>query len=244
MGRSTSDRARCGTPRTGQRAGLDRRRARPMTFRIVLLRHGQTEWNARERYQGQTDVPLNETGVVQAKEAAERWLGTDFLAVRSSPLMRARTTAEYVLQARGVRRPVSQIVTVDARLAETAGGQWESLYFSEIATQWPEEFAQWRRPDINCGPVQGETPKESGTRSAQAIRETLSGVLPKLGHNGASATVLFVAHGNTLRAATHVLLGQPDSHYGSIPRLDNCRAHILTYTPGASREFQLIDANV
>lgn len=195
---------------------------------VVLLRHGETDWNAQGRYQGQTDILLNETGRDQARQAARRWGHTEFDAAIVSPLARANETGRVVLGDRDL-----ELLTVDD-VQETAGGSWEGLLFTEIAERWPDEHAAFRLPELDSGPVGGETPRLSGSRTAQAILAALE-----------SADVLLViSHGNTLRAAAHLLTGHDDDEYATVPRLENCRAHVLQSNPGAFGSFTLTQTSV
>lgn len=195
---------------------------------LVLLRHGETQWNSEGRFQGQTDIPLNEAGIHQAHDAARHWGHTEFDRAIASPLERTHQTAQIMLRNRDIP------MTTDKDLMETFGGQWEGKLFTEIAELWPDEHAQYRLPNINSGPVDGETPHQSGSRTASVILETLED----------SNVLLVVSHGNTLRAAAHLLLGYPAEDYGSVPRLSNCRAHVLQSNSGKLGSFTLTQTSV
>ena len=195
---------------------------------LVFLRHGETDWNAQGRYQGQTDILLNDAGRVQAKQAARRWSHTEFDAAIVSPLARANETGRIMLGDRDL-----ELVTVED-IKETDGGAWEGLVFTDIAEEWPDEHAAFRLPGLDSGPVGGETPRESGTRTANAVVAAL-----------VDADVLVVvSHGNTLRAAAHLLTGRDDEDYATVPRLENCRAHVLQSNTGAFGSFTLTQTNV
>lgn len=195
---------------------------------VVFLRHGETDWNAQGRYQGQTDILLNDAGREQARQAARRWGHTEFDAAIVSPLARADETGRIMLGDRDL-----ELVTVDG-IKETHGGDWEGLVFSDIAEQWPDEHAAFRLPALDAGPVGGETPRESGTRTAQAVLSSLA----------TTDVLLVVSHGNTLRAAAHVLSGHDDEDYATVPRLGNCRAHVLQSNTGAFGSFTLTQTSV
>lgn len=195
---------------------------------VVFLRHGETDWNAQGRYQGQTDILLNDAGREQARQAARRWGHTEFDAAIVSPLARADETGRIMLGDRDL-----ELVTVDD-IKETHGGDWEGLIFSDIAEKWPDEHAAFRLPALDAGPVGGETPRESGTRTAQAVLSSLA----------TADVLLVVSHGNTLRAAAHVLSGHDDEDYATVPRLGNCRAHVLQSNTGAFGSFTLTQTSV
>src|SRR5699024_12815937 len=97
---------------------------------VVFLRHGETDCNAQVRYQGQTDILLNDAGREQARQAARRLGHTEFDAAIVSPLARADETGRIMLGDR-----VLELVTVDD-IKETHGRDWEGPGFSDIAVQW------------------------------------------------------------------------------------------------------------
>lgn len=195
---------------------------------VVFLRHGETDWNAQGRYQGQTDILLNDSGRAQARQAARRWGHTEFDAAMVSPLARADETGRIMLGDRDL-----ELVTVED-IKETHGGDWEGLVFSDIAEQWPDEHAAFRLPALDAGPVGGETPRQSGTRTAQAVVRSLA----------EADVLLVVSHGNTLRAAAHVLTDHDDEDYATVPRLGNCRAHVLQSNTGRFGSFTLTQTSV
>ena len=140
-------------------------------MRLILLRHGETDWNALDRYQGHTDIELNAEGERQARRAAGGPVGdlledAEELVAVCSPLARARRTAEIVLQA----RVGAASVAVDPELMELAGGEWEGLELSAIAERWPDEHRLWRaEPALDAGPVRdppGRPPRIMGGRPA------------------------------------------------------------------------------
>ena len=108
--------------------------------RILLVRHGQSTWNALGKWQGRADPPLSPLGQQQAASAAARIGIVD--AVIASPLVRARQTAEIIAEGIGVGP-----VDTDNRLIETDAGDWTGLTFHEIRTGWPGWLDQHRWPD-------------------------------------------------------------------------------------------------
>lgn len=193
-------------------------------MRLLLLRHGQTDWNAAERYQGRTDIELNATGLQQAEDAARRLAETDLHAVYASPLGRARRTAEIAVRDRGLD------ITLDDGLMETAGGDWEGLTYAEISARWPQDFAAWRAAHPEHGPVGGETPGRAGLRVIRTLRGLVSASTPTQWCQHDDQQVLVVAHGGCLRAATALLVGEGQSaaaSYASLERLQNGRMIVL-----------------
>ena len=105
---------------------------------LVLWRHGQTDYNLEGRIQGRVDIPLNDVGRDQAASAAPDLVALNPAVIFSSPLERARQTAEVLASAVGLG------VHVDNRLAERSFGRWEGLSRAQIEERWPEQFDVWR----------------------------------------------------------------------------------------------------
>lgn len=105
---------------------------------LLLMRHGQTEWNQAMRTQGRTDIPLDETGRMQAMLAAERLKGARLDAVYTSPLLRARQTAEAIAIPHGLS------VIPHPLLVERDFGIWEGEEFSALANKYPDGIRLWR----------------------------------------------------------------------------------------------------
>ena len=157
--------------------------------RLLVIRHGQSEWNAVGRWQGRADVALDEAGRQQAAEAAMS-LGT-FDGVWASDLQRAHLTAMIIAEIIGIGP-----VLVDARLAETDVGPWEGLTQREVEAGWPGFLAARRRPD-------GFEPyDDAAARMIEALRHIARQ------HRGGE--VLVVSHGGVIRAARR-LLSAPDA---------------------------------
>jgi broad specificity phosphatase PhoE len=99
---------------------------------LCLIRHGQTDWNLEGRYQGQSDVPLNQTGLAQAQSLAEQLKGQTFAAIYSSDLMRARQTAEPCAKMLGMT------IQAEAHLREIDQGEWEVVLVEDIKARYAE----------------------------------------------------------------------------------------------------------
>ncbi|MFO1269776.1 MAG: histidine phosphatase family protein [Rubrivivax sp.] len=168
--------------------------------RLVVLRHGETAWNAAQRIQGHTDEPLNERGRRQAERLAQALAGEGITHVYTSDLARARATAEAVARAAGLAE-----VTAEPALRERAFGMFEGLTYAEVEARWPDEVRRWRAREPGFAPGGGESPEAFYARCvpcAAAIAER---------HRGQS--VALVAHGGVLdclyRAATGAALQAP-----------------------------------
>ncbi|WP_062429526.1 bifunctional RNase H/acid phosphatase [Herbidospora daliensis] len=161
---------------------------------LVLLRHGQTALSVEKRFSGLGDPPLTELGESQAEKAAARLAGAKLDAIVSSPLGRARQTAEAVAQATGLR------VHVDEDLRETDFGAWEGRTFAEIRDRWPHEMNAWLA-DPAVAPPGGESFVAAGHRVQRARERILAG------HPG--ETVLVVSHVTPIKLLVRYALNAP-----------------------------------
>ena len=152
---------------------------------ILLARHGETDWNRENRFQGHADPPLNETGRAQASELARALADEPLAAVYSSPLRRAFETAQVVAAPHGL-----EPVGVDA-LREVDVGSWQGLTRAEVEERFPEQFARWL--EYEQGWDDGESYDEMGSRVISALLELAAA------HEG--ERILAVSHGGPVRAA-------------------------------------------
>jgi alpha-ribazole phosphatase len=133
--------------------------------RLILIRHGETDWNIEGRWQGQADVPLNERGREQALRIAQALSREKIAAVYSSDLCRARETAQVLAACLG------QSVRLDRRLREIHQGEWQGLLVSEIEEKYAVEFQQRQTNPMSVAPPGGETARQVMERVRQAIEE-------------------------------------------------------------------------
>jgi probable phosphoglycerate mutase len=152
--------------------------------RLCLVRHGETEWNAEGRVQGQTDIPLSDVGRAQAHAAALALANHDFSAIYSSDLMRVHQTAEPA--ARRLALPV----VLDAALRERHYGIFESLLYTEVRERFPQQYARFRDKDPDYDFDSGESLRAFFDRSIAAVRRIAAA------HNGEQ--VLVFTHGGVL----------------------------------------------
>ncbi|MCL4696221.1 MAG: phosphoglycerate mutase family protein [Burkholderiaceae bacterium] len=178
--------------------GADAAPAEPT--RVVLLRHGETAWNAELRIQGHFDEPLNERGRWQAERAGAALRGEGLARIYSSDLARARQTAEALARASGVAE-----VHTDPALRERALGRFEGLTYAECESRWPDDVRRWRAREPGFAPGGGETVEAFYARCVPCAAAIAAR------HPG--ETVAVVAHGGVLdclyRAATGADLRAP-----------------------------------
>jgi probable phosphoglycerate mutase len=178
--------------------------------RVLLLRHGRTAYNAEDRFQGQTDIPLDEVGLGQAKQVAETLaaeLAGGPARIVASDLSRAAQTAEAVATRLGVE------VATDPRLREIYAGHWEGLLRDEILAQWPDNYEAWRLGDPQIRIGGGESRFDAGVRTAAAIAEADEAM--------DGGTLICVSHGGALRAGMFLLLGTPSFPWNALEGLRN-----------------------
>ena len=174
-------------------------------IRLILARHGETAWNVQHRYQGRTDVELNDAGRRQAAALARRLAQEEIHAIYASDLRRARQTAQAIAGRHGL--PVRSA----PRLREMSFGAWEGLTYAEIEERDAQTLAAWRADPASVSPPGGET--------AAQVADRVQAFLDDLARVRQDRTVLLVAHGGTLRMLLCLALGLDFSHFWQL-RLD------------------------
>lgn len=169
--------------------------------RLVMLRHGQTEFNAGSRMQGQLDTDLTDLGRAQAVAAAEVLAKRQPLLIVSSDLRRAYDTATCLGERSGMP------VRVDTRLRETHLGDWQGLTHSQVDDIAPGARLAWR-DDARWAPHGGESRIDVADRSLPLVAELLAGE-PEWGGDEPDRPVVLVAHGGLIAALTAALLDLP-----------------------------------
>ncbi|MDA0798626.1 MAG: histidine phosphatase family protein [Chloroflexi bacterium] len=170
--------------------------------RWFLVRHGETQWNAEERIQGQTDVPLHETGRREAALTGKRLSDVRFAAVYASDLGRTQETAAIILGAQSAQAPEVQ---THAELREVGYGVFEGMTWSEIREKDGRMRDRQFVHDLDFAPPEGESFREVLARTA--------GFATMLSERHATDDVLVVAHGGSLRALAVGILGMPDEAF-------------------------------
>jgi broad specificity phosphatase PhoE len=181
--------------------------------RLVLLRHGQTAWNAEGRAQGHSDIELDDAGHEQAREAAPYVAAYGPVALWSSDLARARQTAAYVAKESGLP------AVLDERLREFSLGERTGLTNEEFEARFPEQYAAFR--DGRWDPLPGmETSEELAARVVEALEELTDTLLP-------GQTAVAVAHGGAIKVGVMALLGWTPEIAQALRHLTNCGWAVL-----------------
>ena len=153
---------------------------------LYVTRHGETDYNAQGRYSGSTDVPLNETGIRQAKELAKKLSVVKFDVVVSSPMLRARQTADIVCDV------LNMDYIIYPQFAERNVGVYEGLTRAEIIKHYPDLWARKCTSQLDDAPTGGETIRQACARIDEGMG--------KLKREYPDKTVLLICHGFTSRA--------------------------------------------
>jgi len=193
-----------------------------ITTEILLIRHGETDWNAARRLQGHIDIPLNAEGERQAAALGQALRDEALDAIVASDLQRALQTARAVAQHRGLP------VQTDAGLRERCYGAFEGMNYHEIGQRYPIEYAAWQARDVDApvppGARVGESFRQFYTRTVAAIRHWAE--------QHAGQKIALVAHGGVLECAYRAALQLPLSTPRNFPVL-NASINRLSVRNGA-----------
>ncbi len=201
------------TPREGHRGP-----------RLLLVRHGETEWNRKGRFQGQIDVPLNDNGRKQSQQAAEFLQNVPIDFGVTSPMLRPKETAQFILK----YHPESQL-QLHLELSEISHGLWEGKLEAEIEQLYPGELERWRETPAQVQMPEGENLQQVSNRAVAAWNEIVktadsSATQPK--------TVLVVAHDATNKVILCHLLGLGLEDFWKIKQ-GNGAVTVIDYPQGA-----------
>jgi len=195
--------------------------------RLVIWRHGQTDWNIDNRFQGHSDIPLNKVGHYQASHAAKILAGMNPVKIVVSDLIRAQETATKLSEIIGVP------IETDPRLRETNGGNWEGKIGTENRANDSARFIGWISGDD--GPA-----GEIGERRSEVAQRAEAGAMAAL--EGVSGTIVLVTHGGTARCLLGKLLQLEFSDWGALGGLSNAQWSVVEYSKYLNR-WTLVEHN-
>ena len=190
-------------------------------MRLLLVRHGETDWNLTRRYQSHSDVPLNRNGIQQAQFLARRLSKERIDAIYSSNLWRTMETANYIAKE---HTPVL-VVQSDPRWRELSFGNWDGLNHEEIEARWQIEINRWYADTVNFSPPDGETLLQLSGRVRSAWDELQS--------RHKDETVLLVSHGGTIQVLLCMLLGMELNRHWQFHVKPAALTEISIYEAGA-----------
>lgn len=188
---------------------------------VLLWRHGRTGYNVENRFQGQTDIPLDEVGRQQVEAVAPVLAGHRPSLIVSSDLVRASDTAAVLGRLTRVE------VRLDPGLREAFADRWQGRTRAEILRDDPDGYARWQTDPLARPGGGGETRHEVGARVAAVITRHVEEV-------AVDATAVFVTHGGSARAGIGTLLGLPVATWPNIAVLANCAWAELEHDPDRS----------
>ena len=197
-----------------------------MANRVLLWRHGQTDWNTVNRFQGHSDIPLNAVGQYQANLAASILVGMQPTKIISSDLSRARDTAQ------ALGNLTNLAIEIDIDLRETNGGLWEGKTGAENRAEDLQNFVRWIDGEDNPAGTTGEKRSDVATRAVSAIKRALGDLDNQL--------IVVTTHGGTARCVLGSLLNLPMANWGAVGGLSNASWSILQTNP---RGWHLVEHN-
>lgn len=203
---------------------LPNRRSGQKGPRLLLVRHGETEWNRQKRFQGQIDVPLNDNGREQARQAAEFLKPIQIDAAVSSFMQRPKETAEIILQ----YHPHVQLA-VETELQEISHGLWEGKLESEIEAEFPGELQRWQATPEAVQMPEGENLQQVWDRAIA----TWDAIVAAADQSEAPQTVMVVAHDAINKAILCHVVGWGPEHFWTFKQ-GNGAVSVIDYPNGAN----------
>ena len=176
-----------------------------MSVRVIFVRHGVTSWNLAGRYQGRTDTRLCEAGLLEARSAGAALRHTGASLLLTSPLHRARATAELIRRALG---PIP--CRVEERLIELGFGEWEGLTQAEVKRRCPALLRQWKRAPHSVRFPGGESLEDGRRRMEDFLRH------PPWAGNADPRPVIAVTHAGPMRLASLWAEASPLERYRQV----------------------------
>jgi broad specificity phosphatase PhoE len=199
---------------------------------IILVRHGQTEWNRVERFRGQADVLLNATGLAQAEATGQRiaaaWTSA---AIYSSPLSRAVKTAEAIAAACNQQKHTSLAVQTHAGLSDISFGEWQGLTPEEVRRRWPGMADAWFEVP--------HTVHIPGGESLDRLRQRAMDAVHQLAHQHTGQTIVLVGHTVVNRVILLGVLGLGNERFWHLMQ-DTCAINVIEAQGG---DFTLASMN-
>ncbi len=188
--------------------------------RLLLVRHGETAWNAAGRFQGHTDVPLNATGKRQAVALTRLMAVETVHALYVSDLQRAWESA------RMIAAPLGLTAQPEPRLREMAFGRWEGLHYTEIQHSDAQALAAWQADPMQVAPPGGETLTQ--------VTDRVRAALDRIAGSCQEHTAVLVAHSGPLRVLLCLALGLPSQSHWQFSVAPGSLSELYLYEQGAT----------
>lgn len=196
-------------------------------MKLILIRHGETDWNRERRIQGHTDILLNERGRAQARCIAERLSISGICAVYSSPLARALYTGEAIAKSN------SCPVYTRNGLMEIQFGKWEGRTGAEIADTYPERWGNWGLDPAVPLAEGAESLLKVQSRAVQVVEELLK-------NHGSSDTVCIATHAMPVKTIISYYIGIPAASLINLS-IDNCGYNALRFRGDGSAQLLVLN---
>lgn len=192
--------------------------------RLLLVRHGETNWNKESRFQGIRDIPLNDHGRSQGRKASAFLQDTPIDFAVSSSMLRPKETAEIILeQHQGVE------LSTTSELIEICHGLWEGMLEAEIQAEYPELLQQWKDQPETVQMPEGENLQQVWDRGVSAWNK----IVADHSDHDSSKTILVVAHDAINKVILCYLMGLKPDNFWNIKQ-GNCAVSVIDYPQGAS----------
>lgn len=194
-------------------------------MKLLLARHGQTDWNLAQRFQGQSDVSLNEIGRQQANALADRLLAQPIDIIYASDLQRALETANIIV----CRSDCQSDLRLDSRLREANFGDWEGLTYNQIKEKYSNALTAWETDVYKNAPPNGETLEQLTVRTQSMLNDICE--------KHKDQTVLLVAHGGVLQTMLCLALNLKPTMYWQFHLSPASLSEIAFYPAGVIVNF-------
>ena len=191
-------------------------------MKLLLVRHGETDWNLARRFQGHSDVPLNKVGLRQARALRDRLSDETIASIYSSDLERAYETAKIISNGKNK-------LQADSRLREVHFGDWECLTYNEIQAKYPVQLAAWERDVYKTAPPNGETLEQLAEHTHSILNDLLA--------KHKDETILVVKHGGLIKVLICLALNLPATWYWHFQVAPASLSEIAFYPAGAILNF-------
>lgn len=173
---------------------------------MLLIRHGETDWNNKLIFQGHSDKELNETGLINARKTAEILKNYRFDYIYCSDLKRAKQTAQLIAN------KMNKSILETKEIREIFFGEWEGLNFKKIEKNYPDEFQAWKNDPLKNNPPEGEKIEQFNRR--------VNGFFDKLIKNHRGEKIIVVTHGGVIKSYLTEILAVSKNRYWQF-QIDN-----------------------
>jgi len=185
--------------------------------KIILVRHGETDWNVQEIFRGRADIDLNSNGRKQAELLSHYLKDVKFEAILTSPLERALKTAQIIATGhyRTPVEPVMDLIDIDF-------GDWQSMSHADVNEKYPELYNRWLKEPQRVRIPGGESLSGVRKRALKVVDDAVTKY---------EGTIALVSHRVVLKVIILGLLGLDNSHFGNI-KVDACGITVFNYEDG------------